>query len=197
MDIINLERKKEYTTYLINILSPILYDGILSIYKDGSKLTEKGTELKIFQSLLKNIPDWSNTIIENEVNRIKEISKCNFLEDLLKAVIKSNIIILINNEKIDNSLYDINLSNFLHNCYISIAKDFYQFPELFIHNLKPIDIKRNQREAIKIIKESIENTIRKMLPLNLILNNYISDKELITNNEETEKKILWKFYKMI
>lgn len=187
MSIINLERKKEYTYYLQNILAPILYDGILSIYKDGTKLAEKNTELKIFQSLLKNIPDWSNTIIENEVNRIITVSKCDFLHDLVKAVIKSNVIILMNNENISDSLYVTNLNNFIHNCYITIAKEFYQYPELFNYNCNSVEIKRNQREAIKIIKDCIENTIRKMLPLNLILNNYISDKELI-NDPNTEKQ---------
>ena len=78
--IIYLERKNIYTNLLTNILSPILYDGILSIYKDGISYSNKGEELKIFQSLLKTILDWEDSIIANEVIRIKQVSKCCYLE---------------------------------------------------------------------------------------------------------------------
>ena len=183
MEIINLERKNEYTNFLINLLAPILYDGINSIYNDGIKLCNKGDELKIFQSLLKSIPDWTSTILDDEINRIKVISKCEYLEDLIKAVIKSNISLLMNNKLIDKSLYDINLNQFIHNCYITIAKEFYQYPDLLYHNNKSLDIKRNQRESILLIKEGIKNSIRKMIPLNIILKDYLHDNNKIHDNE--------------
>jgi len=183
MEIINLERKNEYTNFLINLLAPILYDGINSIYNDGIKLCNKGDELKIFQSLLKSIPEWTSTILDDEINRIKVISKCEYLEDLIKAVIKSNISLLMNNKLIDKSLYDINLNQFIHNCYITIAKEFYQYPDLLYHNNKSLDIKRNQRESIHLIKEGIKNSIRKMIPLNIILKNYLHDNNKIHDNE--------------
>ena len=193
MEIINLERKNEYTTHLTNLLSPIMYDGINSIYIEGKNISKNnGDELKVFQSLLKSIPDWEKNIIEQEVNRIKISSKCDYLDNLVKAVIKSNIEILMNNKTIDNDLYNIDLSSFIHNCYITLAKAFYQYPDLFYHKNKSIDIKRNQRESIQIIKEEIKNTIRKMIPLNLILDNYInleeSQKNVVIENNQNEIK---------
>lgn len=182
MELINLERKNEYTNYLVNLLSPIFYDGINSIYKDGIKHTNKGEELKIFQSLLKSIPEWKADILNEEINRIKLISNCDYLENLVKAVIKANLSILSNTNNIKKELYDIKLNDFIHNCYISIAKDIYQYPELFYHDFKAIDIKRNQRESIQIIKESIKNSIRKMIPINLILEDYLYDKKTIHND---------------
>ena len=189
MELINLERKNEYTTHLVNLLSPIFYDGINSIYKDGIKHSSKGEELKIFQSLLKSIPDWKSDILNNEINRIKLISNCDYLEDLIKAVIKANLSILSNSSNIKKELYDIKLNDFIHNCYISIAKDIYQYPELFYHENKPIDIKRNQRESIQVIKESIKNSIRKMIPINLILENYLYDKSTIHNDDINNNNI--------
>ena len=186
MEIINLERKKEYTNFLINVLAPILYDGINSIYINGKKLCSNGDELKIFQSLLKSIPAWTPNLLNEEVNRIKIVSKCEYLEDLIKAVIKSNLLLLMNNNTIDKSLYNINISEFIHNCYITIAKEFYQYPDLLYHNNKPLDIKRNQRESIHLIKEGIKNSIRKMIPINIILKDYLYDNKII-HNEETDR----------
>lgn len=195
MNIINLERKKEYTTILINILSPILYEGILSIYIDGIKNCSSGSELKIFQSLLKSIPDWDQNLLQNEVNRIKIASNCNYLDDLIKCVIKVNILILMNNE-FDEELYNININHFIHNCYKTIAKDFYQNPELLYHNNKPLDIKKNQRISIDLIKNSIKNTILKMLPINILLESFLNedilqkkDNNLVINQQYIEKNI--------
>ena len=42
------------------------------------------------------------------------------------------------------------------------------FPELFFDEFKSIEIKRNQREAFQIIKDSINEAIRRLLPMKLI-----------------------------
>jgi len=39
-----VETKNEYTTHLINILSPLIFEGIQSIYKDAQK-TSNETEI--------------------------------------------------------------------------------------------------------------------------------------------------------
>jgi len=187
MEIINLERKNEYTAYLVNILAPIIYDGILSIYNDGINICNENEELKTFQTLLKTIPSWSNYILSNEVNRIKIVSKCDFIDDLIKGVFKANITILSDNNYIDEKYYNIDIDKFIHICYISIAKELYQIPDLLYHNNKTIDLKRNQRETINLIKEAIRNTIRKLIPIDIILKNYLSpipkQKQILINND--------------
>ena len=185
MEIINLERKNEYTNYLLNLLAPLLYDGINSIYSEALEICNNEDVLKIFQSLLKSIPKWSQEILENEVHRIKIISKCTFFDNLIIAVIKSNIVILLNEKKINPELYNVNINKFIHNCYISTASELYRSPDLFHHVNRTIDIKRNQRETINIIKDAIRNAIRKTIPINMILEKYLNNPNVIGADIET------------
>ena len=180
-----VETKNEYTIQLINILTPHLYEGFESIYNESKKIIKKGEEkkiLKAFQQFIKRIPNWNNNLIENETVRIRTASRCDFLNNLLKAVIKANIILLSNNNqscntiKIDQEFLDIPLSKFIHKCYIECARQFYNSPYLFYHEIKPIDRKRNQRDANDFIKQSIKEAIRKILPVQHILNQYLGNK---------------------
>lgn len=180
-----VETKNEYTIQLINILTPHLYEGFESIYNESKKIIKKGEEkkvLKAFQQFIKKIPSWNTNLIENETIRIRNASRCDFLNNLLKAVIKANIILLSNNNpncnntQIDQEFLDIPLSKFIHKCYIECARQFYNSPYLFYHDMKPIDRKRNQRDANDFIKSSIKEAIRKILPVQHILNQYLGSK---------------------
>ena len=103
-----VEIKNEYTTFLVNIMTPFLYEGLKSVYgyaleadgqfeekaKNDPSIQSPGI-LKIFQTCLREIPSLNNHSIENETNRIKDKSKCSdWFDDLVKAVIKSNIVLL-------------------------------------------------------------------------------------------------------
>ena len=49
---------------------------------------------------------------------------------------------------------------------------FWKNPYLFYNdNLNPADIQRNMRDCENIIRECIQNTIRKLLPQNILLKN--------------------------
>ena len=92
-----VETKTEYTIQLVNIITPFLYEGFKSIYSEAKKLSKVGEELKVFQTFLRRIPSWTEEVIKAETKRIMTDSNCNdILEDLLRAVIKSNIMILTN-----------------------------------------------------------------------------------------------------
>ena len=103
--------------------------------------------------------------IHNETIRIKAASKCDFLHNLLKAVIKANIILLSNSRleeiNIEKKYLDIPLDKFIHRCYIECARQFYNAPYLFYHDIRPIERKKHQRECYDIIKLSIKEAIRK------------------------------------
>ena len=179
-----VETKNEYTIQLINILSPHIYEGFESIYSESKKIIKKGEEkklLKAFQQFIKRIPDWNTNLIENETLRIRTASRCDFLHNLLKAVIKANIILLSNNNNssydkaIEKKYFDIPLNKFIHRCYVECARQFYNSPYLFYHEMRPIERKRNQRDCYDIIKNSIKEAIRKILPVQHILNKYLGD----------------------
>ena len=173
-----IETKKEYTIHLINELTPLMYEGIQSIYEDAKENSNDNEELKLFQSLLRKIPAWNEHLIEQETNRIiKNSSKSDIIEDLINAVIKSNIMILTNtppeNKDKLQIKHDISTTKFIHNSYIEIARNIFQNPYLFYHKLNSFELKKNQRESHECIKKSIEQAIRKLLPMNVILQNYL------------------------
>jgi len=51
-----VETKNEYTTHLINILSPLIFEGLQSIYKEAIQIAGTNDILKILQSFLKRVP---------------------------------------------------------------------------------------------------------------------------------------------
>ena len=84
------EAKNEYSSRLLNILSPLVIQGVRSIYNEAVSLCNDNDEdekyLMTFQNFLSRVPKWSNTIVEEETDRIISESKCNYLEDLLTCV---------------------------------------------------------------------------------------------------------------
>lgn len=186
-----VETRNEFTIQLINILSPLLYEGFESIFKDTLKVMAKDEPnlLKTFQQLIKKIPSWNSNIIEMETQRIISQSRCDWLHDLLKAVIKSNILMLSTNNindsnfKIKDDFLNINFNNFVHKCYIECARQFYTMPYLFSTNFRAIERKKYQKECMLIIDLSIREAIRKFLPVNYILKKYLDYEKSEVNSE--------------
>ena len=212
-----IEIKDSYQTFLVNILTPLVYEGILSIFKNAKEYHTSILErskvepnvkvpgvLKIFQIFLKNTPSWNNNTIVTETNRIKEKSKCSeYFDDLVKGVVKSYIVLLSFNTSVDESELihnkhheKVDSNNFIHKCYIECARSIYNFPELFWDKFPPIEIKRNQRETFQIIKDSIKEAIRKLLPMKLILSEFLK-KEYTKEIVNVEEKIPLSAYKNI
>jgi hypothetical protein len=180
-----IEIKQEYTTQLINILTPLIYEGINSIYHPLIDISSPDNILIDFQNQLQLTPNWSNTKIQEETERIKTNSKSYiWLEDLIKATLKSYIIVLTynpsSNEKIDPSSYkNIKINDFIHKIYIECAREFWNNPYLFYHNYPIIELKRNHRDSISIIKECIKEALRKLLPLDRMLKIYLQEENTI------------------
>jgi len=190
-----VEIREELTQSLINILTPFLYEDIKSFYNyalnSHKQLVEKRKFnpniecpdiLKLFQLVLREVQTLNNHAIEKETRRIKEKSKCSeWFDDLIKAVIKSNIILLTFSPKNKSSIVDskyhesIDTNNFIHKCLIESALAIYNCPELFWHDYPPLEIKRNQREVCKIIEKAIKEAIRKVLPTGPILKEFLKN----------------------
>ena len=176
-----VETKKEYTIQLVNILTPLIYDGLKAMYEDAINMGQGKDTLLIYQNLLRRIPKWPKDLIQKETQRIRDQSKCTeWFEDLIKAVVKANILILSNsasslNESTKKYYEQVNIEDFIHKCYIQCGREIFNSPYLFYHKLTPVEIKRNQRDCCNLIKESIREAIRKMLPVKHILNQYLNN----------------------
>ena len=182
------EAKAEYTNQLVNVIYPEIYVGIKSIYDAAYLYCNKNNDqsvLKKFQYLLSVIPKWNTDKINDEYRRILKNTDCDWLEDLITAVFVSHTKVLasIKNSKKSRP---INLdipsgSYFLHKCYIECARNFWKKPYLVHREYSPIDLQRNLSDSEKIIKNSIIEAVRKMLPVKHILKEYLGDDYNDTN----------------
>jgi len=178
-----VETKKEYTIQLKNTLMPLIYEGIKSIYNQAKKLSDTDNILRNFQTFLRKVPEWDQGMLEGEYSRIMSSTRSfDWLNDLIRATLKSNIVLLSSSPfattppKVEPELYNnIDTKEFIHKIYIECARELWNNPYLFYHNYPAIDLKRNQREAHKLIKECIEEAIRKILPLKYVLEKYLGD----------------------
>jgi hypothetical protein len=178
-----VETKNEYTTHLNNIITPFIFEGLQSIYREAMQLAGTNDILKRFQTFLKRVPKWNQTMIEEETNRIINSSHSyGWINDLIKATLKANLIVLMYNPtskvqtKVNPGFYqDIKTTEFIHKIYIECARELYNNPYLLYHNYPPIEIKRNQRDCMNIIKDCIKEAIRKLLPVKHILQIYLGE----------------------
>ena len=172
-----VETKKEYTIQLSNLIYFKIYEGINALYKRSITKTTEEEVLRNFQKLLKKIPKWENNFIINEATRVTANSN-ELINNLLKAIIKANYIILTYDPKKKIKKMDfknITSYKFIHQVYIQCARSLWDNPFLFYHKFPPIELKRNQREVFLLIKESVSNAIRKLLPIKDILEIYLDN----------------------
>ena len=193
-----VETKYEYTTQLVNVLTPLIYEGVQSIYTEALKVsTGADNVLKVFQSFLRRIPKWNTELIKQESDRIMNSSKSfAWLPDLVKATLKANMIVLTysqnskNINKIDPQFYkNVKIEDFIHKVYIECARELWNNPYLMYHQYQPIELKRNQRDTMSLIKESIKEAIRKLLPLKEILEIYLGEELENNQNNDFERNI--------
>ena len=168
-----IELKHEYTTQLINILSPVILEGLQSLYTTARNSSEKTNILKTFQSLLKRIPNWDYNMINKELTRIElQTKKTPWVFQLIQAVFKINMLIY-NLEPSENLKNELNMGQFIHFVYIECAREFWMDPFLFYDDYPSYEVKRNYLEIMKKIGCSIENAIRRLLPMGMILDKFL------------------------
>jgi hypothetical protein len=177
------ESRNEWCARLVSILTPLIIEGIRSIFNEAWKLCldtdELNKYLMTFQNLLSRIPKWNAIIIEEERKRIIERSGCNYLEDLITCVhiiqLKVLTCIRVGNrqKKIDISIPK--LDNFLHKIYIHAARKVYTNVYLFEKNISPLQIQKHNRELEAIIQECIMTSIRESIPTEDIIKAYMDE----------------------
>jgi hypothetical protein len=189
------EAKNEYSANLVNILTPLLIQGLQSIFKEACSLCKDNDEhdkyLMTFQNFLTRVPKWNQELIDNETKRIIQQSKCNYLEDLLTCVhitqlkVLTSIRVATKQKKIDIDIPKI--SDFIHKVYIKCARKCYSNVYLFETDIEPLTQQKNFRECETICKEEILNTIRDSMPVEKILRAYMDE---TTEEETVEEEII-------
>ena len=192
------EAKNEYSCRLLSILTPVIIDGVKSIFNDAERLCIENDEvdkyLMTFQNFLSRVPKWNESIIEDECSRIISTTGCNYLEDLITCVHIAQLKVLTSvrvsqkQKKIDLDIPKLSL--FVHQVYSTFARKLYKNVYLFEKIITPLQYQKNMRECEILCKESILEVIRSSIPVEKILRSYIDetvDEEVV--HEISEKEI--------
>jgi hypothetical protein len=177
------ESKNEWGSRLLIILTPLITEGLKSIFDEAFKLCKENNEmdkyLMTFQNFISRIPKWNANIIEIERKRIIEKSGCEYLEDLITCVHIIQLKLLTamragqKQKKIDINIPK--LDDFIHKVYINVARKIYKNVYLFEINIAPLQIQKNHRELELIIQECILNSVRDSIPVESILRAYMDE----------------------
>jgi len=194
------ESRNEWCSRLVSIFTPLVIEGIRSIFNESWKMCldndEASKYLMTFQNLLSRVPKWNNIIVEEERKRIIDRSGCGYLEDLITCVhiiqLKVLTCIRVGNKqkKIDISIPKLDV--FIHKVYIHVARKVYMNVYLFEKNISPLQIQKNHRELESLIQECILMTIRESIPTEAIIRAYMDEsveqeeEVIIENMEDTE-----------
>jgi hypothetical protein len=190
------ESKNEWASRLVNILTPLIQEGIRSIFDEAVKLCvgnkEQDKYLMTFQNLLSRVPKWNPNIIKEETSRIKERSTCGYLEDLITCVhiihLKCMTVMRVGNKQKKVDIKIPQLADFVHKIYVNTARKVYSNVYIFERGIQPLHTQRNNREFEIIVKECIYNTIRDNIPVEELIKMYledtIEDVVEVTENEE-------------
>ena len=190
------ESKNEWGARLLTILTPLIIEGLKSIFDESYKLCKSNNEddkyLMTFQNFITRIPKWNPTVIEQESKRIIEKSRCSYLEELITCVHIIQLKLLTSmrvgqkQKKIDINIPK--LDDFVHKVYIHVARKIYKNVYLFEMNIQPLQVQKNNRELEIIIQECILHTIRDSIPIENILKAYMDEttEEDITEEIKTE-----------
>ena len=184
------ESKNEWCSRLLSIITPLVIEGIKSIFDESIKVCKENNELSkylmTFQLFLSRVPKWNSIIIEDERKRIIERSGCNYLEDLISCVhiiqLKVLTCIRVGNKQKQIDISIPKLDNFIHKVYIHVARKVYVNVYLFEKQITPLQSQKNGRELEIIVQECIMTTIRESIPTEDIIRAYMD--ESIEHEEE-------------
>lgn len=193
-----IESQNEWCARLVSILTPLVISGFRSIFDESWKLCKENDEeskyLMTFQNFIARITKWNPTMIKDETNRIKEVSGCGYLEELVTCVhvikLKSLTCARAGQKQKKVSINIPQLEDFIHKVYINSARKIYTNVYLFDKNCPPLQIQKHNRELETIIKESILLTIRDSIPVEGILRAYLDETQETDVEVEEKEEII-------
>jgi len=172
---------------LAHVLVPHVADGLWSVYDNALKVCQRNGQpektLQTFQNLLTRIPQWTDEILEQEVERIMIASKCDYIEDLLLGVFVSYIRAFATLQQAEATHVNIDferpsLSKFIHTFYKLAARKSWSAAYLF----KTIGTSseqqaRNRRDIETMLETAMSEVIDSFIPWREISKAYFQARE--------------------
>ena len=168
-----VEARREYIDQLGVCLSEHLIESFDAMYNEASKMSKGKKVLVSFQSLLKDVPNFSNSMIKQHTDAI--IDRCSYFSDLLAAVfvastkIMSSVRLRQDTAKISLKLPTNDI--FIHTVFIEAAKNLYADPYVFHDDAPQHKRDEDLRARFGI---AIERSVKSLIPIKEILETYMT-----------------------
>jgi hypothetical protein len=190
--------------HLSGLIVPPISEGFWSIYNSSKEMCERNGQLdqilRTFQNMLTRIPEWSDSTLTTEVERIIKVSKCNYLDDLIMGVfiayMKSfaSLHYRGNSTHIKIDFERPSVAKFIHELYKHSARKLWQVAYLFrTVGISSEQQARNRQDIENIINQCMEQVIRAFLPWEAIAKNYFVDAPqdipVVSSNEPATKTV--------
>ena len=188
--------KSHLRDHLSSLLISPVSEGFWSIFNSAKELCDQNNQpdqiLRTFQNMVTKIPDWSDSTLTTEVERIQKVSKCTYLDDLIMGVFIAYMKVFASlhytgtSAEIKIDFEKPSIAKFIHELYIHSARKLWQTAYLFKEtNITSETQARNRQEIENIIDQCLESVIRSFLPWESIAKKYFSN----TAQEEQTKKV--------
>ena len=178
MDNLNIlvEAKREYLGQLCLLMCPVMIETFEEMYEEAYKLSKGRKVLIMYQKLLKEVPNWSESMSKQHTDNIA--NRCAWFNDLLAAVFVSCVKILsaVRLSK-DNKKISLKLPTnevFIQMCYNKAAESLYNDP--YIYHESQNEHTRNDK-LYERFSVCIENAVKELIPVQQILQTYMSQQQ--------------------
>jgi hypothetical protein len=192
------ESKNEWIARLIILLTPLIMEGVDSIFQEAFNICKKSKQkekyLMTFQNLLVRVPKWNEEIIDKEKQRIVSKSNCNYMEDIITCVhiiqLKCMTAMRVGTKQKKIDIDVPKLNSFIHKCYINVARSIYNNVYLYETKTRSLDKQKNRRLIEILIQECILNTIRSNIPIEEIIRSYMDETTETDIVEKIEEQVI-------
>lgn len=182
--------KAHLREHLVGLLVGPVADGFWSIYDSSKDLSERNGQpdqiLRTFQNMLTRIPDWTETTLGTEVDRIIKVTGCTYMDDLLMGVFISYMKSFASlhyrgtQSELKIDFDRPSFAKFVHELYKQSARKIWQMAYYF----KTVGVSseqqaRNRQDIEKIVTDCMEQVIRSFLPWEAIAKKYFADDEYV------------------
>jgi len=192
--------KTHLSDHLRSLIVPPIAEGFWSIHKSSKELCERNNQndqiLRTFQNMLTKIPEWSDSTVATEVERIEKVSKCTYLDDLVMGVFISymksfaSLHYRDSNKDVEIDFDRPSIALFIHTLYIHSARKLWQTAYLLNTDIPAEAHARNRQEIEKTIGSCLDQVIREFLPWKAITKKYFANEStpsVTTSLEESDE----------
>ncbi|AGE56399.1 hypothetical protein PBCVNEJV1_713R [Paramecium bursaria Chlorella virus NE-JV-1] len=177
--------KDSYISQIADVIAPFVVNTVNTLYMASKKEAGFGKPTKIFQTKLREIPLWNQSMIDAQVTAIA--NKYKYFPELVAAAFVSYVKIL-SSVKIHSKKPHIQLKLpaddvFVHKVFVNSAKSFYLDPAL---------VKSPRDVRLALVRNAVETSVRELLPTEDILRAYLGgsvDADGIQTDEIDDEEI--------